>query len=795
MEKRVTKRDGTLVPLNTSKIRNMIEYATVGIDGVDALALESDSNIQFTDGIKTKTIQNLIIKTAVDKIDVDSPNWTFVASRLFKASLNGDINKLLGTMDSVELLKINFDNGRYHRDLIDGIDIKDIREVVDDTFFEELDYLGSLSLRERYSIKDEHGNSIETHELVFIRVALGLVMLEKEDKLKHFKEFLGVLANLEVMSATPTLSNSGLAVSQKSSCYVTNTFNSVEGIMKTFSDMAILSKFGGGIGGTWGAVGSNGETVMNIPNAHNGKIPHMSTVNSIALSFDQLGTRAGAISTTIDGWDTDLINWIDLKKNTGEMRLRAHDIFPAISIPDLFKERYDNNEDWTLFRANDVIKLHHTYGEKWEEYYVECENNDSLYKETYKAKDIWKHILTSMFEHSGQFISYRDNVNLRNTNDHAGMVYSSNLCHEIHLNTYEGDEYVNLTMFDKVISFPSSYMMEIETKDGLKRVRTDKLVAGDIITGYKYDEILFAEKVILNSETAVCNLASVNVSRVHTQEDISRVVPIAIRMLDNVIDNNFYPIESALRFNKKYRSVGLGIMGEHELIANNKIHFASDEHNQYINELYARISFKAIEASSDLALERGSYPVFMGSKWSKGELPVDNIKESMFKAGFDYYKGLEWEWLRNKVKRDGMRNGNLMAIAPTSSIAIICRTTATVEPVYKRKWIEENKLGMIPIIAPGLNVDNFEYYTPAFEVDMVALVTTNAIRQMYIDQGVSLNIFIPRSKSSGKYLNDIYSTAHELGCKATYYLRSESPEIDDEDNDIIDRSIECFGCE
>lgn len=1024
------------------------------------------------------------ISVSMDNIDIDAPQWTYIAAKIYVMKWNYDLykdlkdeemafNRLIEELYGARintindlllpLIEQNMDNGNYDTSSFHGISNDNIEDILNtskhdsDYFLNQLTILGAITLRNRYAMKYKD-KVVETPELVFLRVVMGLCIKE-ENKLENAKLFYERISKFKLMSATPTLSNSGKQPhkSQKSSCYVTNTFNSIEGITQTYSDMSILSKNGGGIGGSWGAVGSEGEDVSGAVGACNGKIPYMSTVNSLSISFDQLGVRKGAISTTIDIWDVDTIEWCDLKKNSGEERRRAHDIFPALSVPDIFMRRVKANEDWSMFHASlTVEKLHDTYGEEFEQNYLELEKTD-LVKQTINAKVLWKKIIQALFEQAGLFLMFRDTVNRRNPNDHAGMVYSSNLCvtgdtrlatqfglvtasdlqenygyltttydkrvdgdkeaygagtakslpmhltkqraevfeivtqhgykikttsyHELHTikdgkvikskvqdlkpndtlliqsgegqfgtdgtfedgirlglnqnilnvdlkqvpeevfkgsrdmvlgylqaifnrekdtsshnifdsstpmssaaesllldiqlllsnfsivsnisssecgyatlhslningdydnelrpkgnvehnhttiiksitpcgiedvydttqdfnhslifngivssncheileNTFRGNEYVEVIMDNALGSketFLSDTLVSIIKHGKVIKKKASHLSTDDeMLSGEK---VMFSRKFIDDNETAVCNLASINVANITSDEDLRRTVRVGIRMLDNVILTNYYPIKAAKRSADKYHAIGLGVMGENELLANNKIKYNTDEHINFIDELYAKISYYSIEASSDLAVERGTYESYEGSKWSKGILTVDTLP-----AGTEYYQGLDWDSLREKVKRQGMANGYLNIIPPTSSISTLVGTTPAAEPVYRRKFFEENLLGLIPITAPKINTENWEFYTPSFELDMVRLAEVNSVRQKYLDQGISLNFFVPTDKASGKYINDIYMKAWETGNKTTYYLRSESPEVEEVDS-VIDRSIECVGCQ
>ena len=403
---------------------------------------------------------------------------------------------------------------------------------------------------------------------------------------------------------------------------------------------------------------------------------------------------------------------------------------------------------------------------------------------------MWKKILTSYFESGSPFLCFKDNANRANPNDHTGIIRSSNLCTEIFQNTAPNHYKIKIVYNDQTIdTYEESDLVTVDS--GVTK-EAKKVTALDSIKG---KDIFIVEKEMVEGKTAVCNLASVNLSKIHTKEEIERTIPIAIRMLDNVIDLNFYPHAKVKHTNLKSRAIGLGVMGEAQMLAEQHIAWGSYEHFSKIDEVMEAVSYNAILASSNLAIEKGIYPEFQGSKWSRGIFPIDTANDEAKKLvdrgglfGYMY----DWDSLREKVKKNGMRNGYLMAVAPTSSISILVGTTQTIEPVYKRKWFEENLSGMIPVVVPNLSPDTWNFYTPAYELDQRVLIKAGAIRQKWIDQGQSLNIFITLDKASGKYLNDIYMLGWKLGIKSTYYLRSQSPENKLE---VADRSIECEGCQ
>ena len=454
-------------------------------------------------------------------------------------------------------------------------------------------------------------------------------------------------------------------------------------------------------------------------------------------------------------------------------------------------ERVANDEMWTLFDPYEVKELTTLYGEAFEKRYIELENSDDpITRERISAKGLWKEILRSYFETGNPFLTFKDTANRANPNKHAGVIRSTNLCTEIFQNTSPNHYKIQVHFEDgSTVSFEENEMVTVDS--GMTKP-AKKITALDSLDGR---QIWIVDKEKIDGQTAVCNLASVNLSKINTKEDFERVVPVAVRMLDNVIDLNFYPLAKVKRTNERSRSIGLGVMGEAQMLAEKQIAWGSPEHLEKIDEVMESFSYYTIEASSNLALEKGKYPNFEGSDWSKGILPIDKANENACKLvdrGGLFGYSHDWQKLREKVKSDGMRNGYLMAIAPTSSISILTGTTQAIEPVYKRKWFEENLSGLIPVVVPNLSPDTWQYYTPAYDLDQNLLIKAGAIRQKWLDQGQSLNIFITLDKASGRYLNEIYMNAWKFGLKSTYYLRSQSPEST---NDVEDRSQECVGCQ
>lgn len=791
----VVKRDGRREPLDISKIQKYTKDAVAELNGVSQSELELDAKIQFRDGMTSTEIQQTLIQTAVDKIDVDVPDWTFVASRLFLYDLYHRVGKAVNGEKGViySHLKHYITTGEAEGRIIKGLGAKyDLDELTNyikperDLLF---NYLGIKTLYDRYLIKNRQGEPIELPQQMFMGVAMFLAQNET-NPMEWAKKFYDILSRFEVMAATPTLSNARTPRHQLSSCFVGSTPDNIEGIFDGYKEMAMLSKYGGGIGWDWGKVRASGSFIDGHKNAAGGIVPFLKITNDVAVAVDQLGTRKGAISVYIETWHMDVLDFLDLKKNSGEERRRAHDLFPSLWISDLFMERIEENGEWSLFCPSECDDLTNAYGDDFREKYLAYESNSEITRVTIKAKDLWKKVLLSYFETGSPFLAFKDTANRTNPNKHAGLIRSSNLCTEIFQNT-------NPNYYKVKVIYENG---EVELFDESETVTTDegavkkanKISSVDTLNGKK---VFIVEKEEMDGNTAVCNLASVNLSRIHTQEDIERVVPTAVRMLDNVIDLNFYPLKKVKDTNLQSRAIGLGVMGEAQMLADKQIAWGSEEHFRVVDEVMEMISYNAINASCDLGGEKGVYPNFQGSKWSEGIMPIDlsnkEAKKLIDRGGLFGYI-YNWDDLRSKVRNSGMRNGYLMAIAPTSSISILTGTTQTIEPVYKRKWFEENLSGMIPVVVPNLNVSNWEYYTPAYELEQDILVKAAAIRQKWIDQGQSLNIFFTVDKASGRILHELYSLAWKLGLKSTYYLRSESPEVK---NEVMDRSVECEGCQ
>jgi ribonucleoside-diphosphate reductase alpha chain len=787
----VTKRSGKRANLDISKIKHQINKAEQGLTNISKSEMELDSQLQFRDGMSTKEITDSLISTAVEKIDIDTPDYTFLAARLALYDLYHDVRRVLKLKKGEDpynhfdkYISNGINEGKLIPSLANGYNVKELGSYIKPERDMLFTYLGFKTLYDRYLVKDNNGRTIELPQQMFMAIAMFLAQNE-ENKQEKAKEFYDVISKFEVMLATPTLSNARTNRHQLSSCYIGSTPDNIEGIFDSYHEMALLSKYGGGIGWDWNQVRAQGAAIDGNVGASAGIVPPLKITNDLALYVDQLGTRKGAIAVYIEPDHADVLDFIDLKKNSGEERRRAHDLFPALWIGDDFMEAIKADADWHLYDPADRSKP----------------------VRTMKAKDLWKKVLTSYFESGSPFLCFKDNANRANPNGHVGHIRSSNLCTEIFQNTEPNYYHVKLEIdggnrFITVNEDDDVPLINGVVKKGNKVTSLDTLEPKEVVNPEYFsseEEMLEACRVYqvskhqIPGKTAVCNLASINLSRINTKEDIERVTPVAIRMLDNVIDLNYYPLRKVKDTNLSSRAIGLGVMGEAQMLADSQIHYGSLEHLNKINGIMELISFSAINASSDLAKEKGAYEDFQGSNWSKGIMPHDHTPQAVMDM-FPVTKDDRWAELRIKVMRDGMRNGYLMAIAPTSSISILVGTTQAIEPVYKRKWFEENLSGLIPVTAPNLNVNNYAYYQPSFEVDQMGIIKAAAIRQKWIDQGQSTNIFMSLEKASGKYLHELYMKAWELGLKSTYYLRSQSPEAD-KATETVDRSFECAGCQ
>lgn len=810
----VVKRDGSREPLDISKIQKQTSAATQGLKNVSQSELELDAKLNFIDGITSEQIQQILIKTAVDKIDLDKPDWTFVAARLFLFDLTHKVRQAYKQHGYNEItleayLAVCKKENRLLSNLGYGYDLTKLQAAIDTKRDYLFNYLGIKTLYDRYLVKDFDKNPIETPQLMFMGIAMFLAQNESpETKTDWAIKFYNTLSTFKFMLATPTLTNARTLKHQLSSCFVGSAPDNIEGIFDSYKEMSLLSKFGGGVGWDFAKIRATGSQIRGFKSAAGGLIPFLKITNDMTIAVDQLGQRKAAYSVYIEPWHLDVEDFLDLKKNSGEERRRTHELFPALWINGLFMDRVAEDKDWTLFDPYEVPHFTELYGDEFNIAYEAAEQDPKLRKQTIRAKDLWKHILTSYYESGSPFLTFKDRANITNPNKHTGVIHSSNLCLEIFQSTAENQYKVRIYLDPKSFENKRELLYnetdqikvkDTETREGYsyklaKHITSlDTIIIRSVLSTTEAEYKVYAVENVLSKQgkTAVCNLGSLNLSKVNKTEDIKQIIPIAVRMLDNVIDLNFYPVKKTKDTNLETRAIGLGVMGEAEYLAQQNIVFGSPNHYKEIDRLMSDVSYYTIEASSDLAKERKPYQDFKGSLWDQGIFPLD-FTNSLTKALAEPHQQ-DWDALKAKVKAQGLRNGYLMAIAPTSSISILVGTTQAIEPVYKRKWYEDNLSGMIPVVVPNLTLDNWHCYVPAYELDQIKLIEAAAVRQKYIDQGQSLNIFIDPKKAKASYLSSIYQTTYKLNLKSTYYLRSESP--DEKEFDAVDRSIECQGCQ
>ena len=598
-------------------------------------------------------------------------------------------------------------------------------------------YSGLDLLLKRYVIRSRRQEPLETPQEMFLGIALHLAMEEKKDRLYWVRKFYDMLSRMYVTMATPTLSNARKPYHQLSSCFIDTVSDSLEGIYRSIDNFARVSKFGGGMGLYFGKVRAAGSSIRGFEGAAGGVIRWIRLVNDTAVAVDQLGMRQGAAAVYLDAWHRDLPEFLQLRTNNGDDRMKAHDIFPAVCYPDRFWRLAKENLDapWHLFCPHEIHEvkgyfLEDYFGEEWETRYEECVADSRLSRRTVTVKELVRLIIKSAVETGTPFAFNRDIVNRANPNSHKGMIYCSNLCTEIAQN----------------MSPMETVSQTVETEDGDPVVVT-RVRPGDFV---------------------VCNLASLSLGNIPLEEDgvLEDTVWTAVRALDNVIGLNFYPLPYAELTNHAYRSIGLGVSGYHHMLAKRRIKWESREHLLFVDRLFERISQAAIEASADLGKEKGSYPLFEGSGWQTGTY--------FSRRG---YTGNRWKQIAAKAAQ-GMRNAYLLAIAPTSSTSILSGTTAGIDPIMHRFYLEEKKGAMLPRVAPELTPESYWYYKNAHLLDQSWSIKACGIRQRHIDQAQSMNLYITNSYTFRKVLN-LYIQAWEEGVKTIYYVRSKSLEVEE----------------
>lgn len=685
-------------------------------------------------------LENLLILTAVEKISSHEPDWTYVAAqfylkrlyRLGSYSRNSAAGSGYGCF--YELIYTLVDMGIYDRRLLEWYS-KDEIDQLEKMILPEKDqlftYIGLLTMAERYLARSHKGEYFELPQERFLIIAMTLLANEQKDqRMELIKEAYWALSNLYMTVATPTLSNAGKSYGQLSSCFIDTVDDDLRSIYDSNTDVSTLSKNGGGIGIYLGKIRSRGSDIKGFKGISSGVIPWMKQLNNTAVSVDQLGQRQGAIAVYLDVWHKDIFHFLDAKLNNGDERQRTHDLFTGVCLPDLFMEQVEKRGNWYLFDPHEVRRvmgysLEDFYDEEqgegsFRDKYWECVYQSDLSREAVPAIEIFKAIMVSQLETGTPYMFYRDTVNRLNANQHKGMIYCCNLCTEIAQNM-------------------SPTILEEE-----------KVEDGKIILYKKPGDFV------------VCNLSSISLAKSVMDDVLERLINIQVRMLDNVIDINEIPVLQAQITNKNYRGIGLGTFGWHHLLALKGIKWESEEAVAYCDSLYEDIAYLTIKASLELAREKGSYPYFEGSDWSTGKY--------FEKRG---YMADRWLQLMGRVKRDGIRNGYLMAVAPNSSTSIIAGSTASIDPIFRLEYSEEKKDYKIPVTAPDLSPSTTWFYKSAYNIDQHWSIKQNAKRQRHIDQSISFNLYV-RNDIKAKALLDLHLAAWESGLKTSYYIRSTS---------------------
>ncbi|GJM07164.1 MAG: ribonucleoside-diphosphate reductase [marine bacterium B5-7] len=760
---KVTAADGTQRPLDTARLRTVIAEATTGLTEVSEEEIFTQTLSNLYDGVSEKEVAQALTMSARAMVE-QNPDYTYAASRLLMDDLRTETLTFLGLAPRATMEEMATIYPTYFRAYIEkGIEYKllspelatfDLDKIVnalDSTRDGQFTYLSLQTLYDRYFLHREN-NRIELPQAFFMRVAMGLAV-EEDDREARAIEFYELLSSFDFMSSTPTLFNAGTLRPQLSSCFLTTIPDDLHGIFGAIQDNAMLSKFAGGVGNDWTPVRSMNSHIVGTNGNSLGVVPFMNVADATAIAVNQGGKRKGAVVGYLETWHLDVEEFLELRKNTGDDRRRTHDMNTANWVPDLFMQRVFEDKEWTLFSPDETPDLHDLYGEAFEKAYVSYEAKAARgqinnYK-TLSAVKLWRKMLSMLFETGHPWVTFKDPCNLRSPQQHTGVIHSSNLCTEITLNT---------------------------SKD----------------------------------EIAVCNLGSINLPA-HVTENgldeakLAKTTKTAIRMLDNVININYYTVPQAKNSNLQHRPIGLGLMGFQDALYKQKLSYASDAAVDFADLSMEMISYYAIKASSDLAKERGAYDTYKGSLWDQGILPIDSI-DAVAKVRGKYLEQntdttMDWKTLRKLVKKQGMRNSNVMAIAPTATISNICGVSQSIEPTYQNLFVKSNMSGEFTVINPYLvnelkalnmwdnvmvndlkyfdgsvqHIDRIpadlkERYATAFEVEPRWLIDAASRRQKWLDQAQSLNIYM--AKPSGKKLDVTYRMAWLRGLKTTYYLRS-----------------------
>ena len=686
-----------------------------------------------------------LIRAAVELASAEAPHWDKIAARLryldFARHL-AESEAKRGITNFVAKLRYLTAKELYGSYILENYTEQELRAASRFIVAERnhlYSYAGLDLLLSRYVIHTHHGVALESPQEMYLGIALHLAMLEEPSvRLEWVRRFYDMLSLQQVTMATPTLANARKPYHQLSSCFIDTVPDSLDGIYRSLDSFAKVSKWGGGMGLYFGKVRATGAAIRGFEGAAGGVIRWIRLVNDTAVAVDQLGVRQGACAVYLDAWHKDLPEFLQLRTNNGADRMKAHDIFPAVCYPDLFWKlaKEDLDAPWFLMDPHEIemvmgYALEDCWGEEWEKRYRACVAEPRIDKRVIPVKEIVRLILKSVVETGTPFAFYRDTVNRLNPNPQAGMIYCSNLCTEIAQN----------------MSAVESVRTEIKTE------------AGDTVV----------QVTTRPGDFVVCNLASLNLGRIDvtSHEELRSVVRTAVRALDNVIDLNEAPLAYARLTNGKYRSIGLGVSGYHHMLAKNAVRWESEEHLAFVDDVFSRINYASIEASSDLAAEKGSYGCFAGSDWQTGDY--------FRKRG---YRSEAWQELAAKVRAQGMRNAYLLAVAPTSSTSILVGTTAGVDPIMKRFFLEEKKGAILPRIAPDLSMKTFWYYKSAHTVDQSWSVRAAGVRQRHIDQAQSVNLYITNDFTFRQVLA-LYIKAYEEGVKTIYYVRSKSLEVEE----------------
>ncbi len=747
----VVKANGSKEFFDISKLKKVFDRAAIGYEKkcsfVDFIRAFKKNIVE---DIKTEDIHKLLIKTCIDLVTVENIFWQNIASRIFTANLykQASRNRKISISDIytpktyLALFDEYVQNGLYYKDFYKYYTKKDILEagkylnMDTDDYYE---YTTVVSLDKRY-LQNPNGVIKELPQEIYMSVALFLAIPEKKkNRLKFALEIYKACSTQKISLPTPTLLNSRTNYSQLSSCFQLNIGDDLRAIYHSIENMAQISKFGGGMGVYLGNIRSKESSIRGVKNVSGGVIPWIKVINDTATAVNQLGSRLGVIAITLDVWHYDIYDFLDLQTETGDIRTKAFDIFPAISIPDLFMKRVEKDEEWTLFDPHEVStfynkKLQDTFGRDFDNFYKILEKDARLeVKKIVKAKDLFKKFLKATVETGMPHVFFRDVVNKNNANRHAGSIYSTQACTEICQN-----------------SKPAEFIEEVQE-------------GGKIVIKYKPGDFV------------VCNLASINVAKVHDDKTMAKIFPIIERIIDNVITLTSYPVEEARHTAMRYRSMGIGYLGLAEHLAVNNLAYDSLKARKYVNKLFERFSYYTYRSSVDLAKERGHYKIYPGSDYDKGLILGRDKKWYVKNTKY----GKNWNKLFADMKKYGLRFSYHTAPAPNTSTAGLAGTTAAMLPIYKRYFVETNLSAPTIRVAPKLNKKNYWFYKEYVSMNMPDVIDMMSVIYKWMDQSVSFEWMIDPAKTSPKQLHDYYFHAWKKGIKTVYYVRSLSGEIKD----------------